>query len=98
MKSAYEILVRPLITERATSLADGKYPQYVFQVHPKANKVEIRQAVEQHYKKPVRKVNTLTQQGKTRRVRLAKGRRAHWKKAIVIMEEGQHIEDLDFTS
>lgn len=91
MKSPYEILIRPMITEKSTALAEKSPPQYVFQVHPSANKVEIRKAVEQAYDVKVANVNTIKMLGKKRRLRVAIGRRRSWKKAVVTLQEGQTI-------
>ena len=86
----YEVLRRPLITEKSTVLqADGKY---AFEVALEANKPQIRQAVEKAFKVKVTAVNVMTVAGKRRRL----GRRqlpAHpWKKAIVTLKEGDKIE------
>ena len=91
MKSPYEILVKPIITEKSTQLAELKCPQYSFQVHPSANKVESRKAVEAAWGVKVLKVNTQVMLGKKRRVRVQLGRRPDWKKAIVTLQEGQNI-------
>lgn len=96
MKSPYEILERPLLTEKATELSEKENvktgAQIVFKVRPDANKVEIKKAVEQHYKVKVAKVTTLNMLGKKKRVRFHMGRRAHWKKAYVILAKGQEID------
>jgi len=86
----YEILRRPLITEKSATLqAAGKY---VFEVAGGANKVQIKQAVEKAFKVEVTAVNVMTVPGKERRV----GRRliltAPWKKAIVTLKPGDKIE------
>ena len=86
----YEVLRRPLITEKSTTLqAQGKY---VFEVAAEANKPQIKQAVEKAFKVEVTAVNVMTVAGKRRRL----GRRqlpAHpWKKAIVTLKEGDKIE------
>ena len=86
----YEVLRRPLITEKSTALqAQGKY---VFEVAAEANKPQIKQAVEKAFKVEVTAVNVMTVAGKRRRL----GRRqlpAHpWKKAIVTLKEGDKIE------
>ncbi len=86
----YEILRRPLITEKYTALqAQGKY---AFEVAREANKPQIKQAVEKAFKVEVTAVNVMTVAGKRRRL----GRRqlpAHpWKKAIVTLKPGDKIE------
>ena len=88
----YEILVKPLLTEKATHRQDLKRPQYTFQVAIDTNKVEIRKAVELAFKVKVESVNTILNKGKRKRMRSARlGRRADWKKAIVTLAEGQSI-------
>ncbi len=86
----YEVLRRPLITEKSTALqAEGKY---AFEVARDANKPQIKQAVEKAFKVKVTAVNVMTVAGKTRRL----GRRVlparPWKKAIVSLKEGDKIE------
>jgi len=67
--------------------------KYVFRVHPDANKIEIRQAIEKLFKKTVVAVNTCNYTGKKKRERTAAfGRKPHWKKAIVTLKEGDKIE------
>jgi large subunit ribosomal protein L23 len=88
--SARDILIRPLITEKATAMmADNKY---TFVVPLKANKVEIRQAVEQIFKVKVLDVNTIRVMGKTKRMGRTQGKRPDYKKAIVKLAPGQTIE------
>ncbi len=86
----YEVLKRPLITEKSTTLqVEGKY---AFEVDKKATKHQIKQAVEKAFNVKVTAVNIVTLRGKTRRL----GRRlvpAHpWKKAIVTLQPGDTIE------
>ena len=88
--NARDILIRPLITEKATAMmADNKY---TFVVPLKANKVEIRQAVEQIFKMKVLDVNTIRVMGKTKRMGRTQGKRPDYKKAIVKLAPGQTIE------
>lgn len=92
-KHPYQILIRPLLTEKATNGQEMSNPQYHFQVAPDANKVEIREAVERAFPGvKVSGVNTIRMKGKAKRLRTAKvGYRSTWKKAIVTLEEGQSI-------
>jgi large subunit ribosomal protein L23 len=86
----YEILRRPLITEKnATLQAAGKY---VFEVAGVANKVQIKQAVEKAFNVKVTAVNVMTVPGKERRVGRRKILTPSWKKAIVTLEPGNKIE------
>ena len=66
--------------------------KYLFLVDKKANKTEIRKAVESRFKVNVTKVNTAIVKGKPRRVRYAPGKTAAWKKALVTLKSGQSIE------
>jgi large subunit ribosomal protein L23 len=86
----YDTILAPVITEKATVLAD--HNKVVFRVAMDATKDEIASAVEQLFKVKVVKVNTLIQKGKTKRFRGHKGRRSDVKKAIVTLEEGQSID------
>ena len=83
MATAYDIIIRPIITERAMSGAADK--KYVFEVAKDANKVEIRQAIEAIFNVKVVKVNTLNVKSKPKRVRYQEGRTRTWKKAMVTL-------------
>lgn len=87
---SYGVLVKPLITEKATFL--GRYSQYVFEITPRANKVQVAKAVEKAYGvKPV-KVNIIKTKGKDVRYGKNSGRTKERRKAIVILSEGEKIE------
>ena len=82
MKTAYEIIKRPIVTEQSMEAATFK--KYTFEVAKDANKIEIAKAVEEIFGVKVAKVNTLNMQGKAKRVgRYPEGRRPSWKKAMV---------------
>jgi large subunit ribosomal protein L23 len=86
----YEVLRRPLITEKnATLQAQGKY---AFEVAKEANKHQIKQAVEKAFKVTVTAVNVATVPGKTQRVGRRVVRTQPWKKAIVSLKPGDKIE------
>ncbi len=86
----YEVLRRPLITEKNTMLqAQGKY---VFEIAREANKHQIKQAVEKAFKVKVLAVNVMTVSGKTRRVGRRQVLTQSWKKAIVTLKPGDKIE------
>ena len=87
---AYQVIVRPLITEKATILA-GEH-KYAFEVAPHANKHQIRNAVETAFSVNVTKVNTLNVPGKRRRRGRLQSRTRSWKKAIVTLAEGDSIQ------
>jgi large subunit ribosomal protein L23 len=80
------------LTEKASLLGE-KHNQYVFRVEPRANKVQIKQAIEKLFGKKVVRVNTSQYAGKKKRERKADfGRRPHWKKAIVTLAAGEKID------
>ena len=84
MKTAYDIIKRPIITEQ--SMAETENKKYTFEVAKDANKIEIAKAVEEIFGVKVAKVNTLNVQGKMKRVgRYPEGRTASWKKAMVTL-------------
>lgn len=85
MKSPYDIIVKPIITERSMSgVADKKY---VFEVARDANKIEVRDAVEKIFGVKVLSVNTMNVQGKEKRMGVHVGRRPSWKKAIIRLKQ-----------
>ncbi len=86
-----DIVIRPLITEKATRL--GGENKYAFQVRPHANKVQIKEAVEKAFDVRVRAVNVMVMKGKPRRVRGGRIKyRSDWKKAVVTLAEGHKLE------
>lgn len=86
----YQVIVRPLITEKATILAGER--KYAFEVASHANKSQIRDAVHHAFNVSVTKVNTLTVHGKRRRRGRLQSRTKSWKKAIVTLAEGDSIQ------
>ncbi len=91
MREAYQIIRRPLITEKGTDLRD-QTNQYLFEVAGDANKIEIKRAVETLFRVKVRQVRTLSVKGKTKRLGRFVGRTSGWKKAIATLKEGETIE------
>lgn len=90
--NAYDIVKTVKITEKATDLS-ADHNQYVLVTDRRANKVQIRKAVEELFKVKVVSVNTLNVSGKLRRKRTAaQGRTKQWKKAIVRLKEGDSID------
>ena len=90
MKTSYDTIKHILRTEKGSGmLADNKY---LFHVASDANKVQIKQAVEEIYNVTVRKVNTSAMRGKWKRVRYKEGKTPDWKKAIVTLKQGDKIE------
>jgi len=92
MKEPTHIISRIRLTEKASLLSE-KHNQYVFRVATDANKIEIKNAIEKLFGKKVLRVNTCQYAGKKKRERRADfGRRAHWKKAVVTLAEGDKID------
>ena len=87
----YEVLRRPLITEKNTAL-QAPQGKYVFEVAGEANKEQIKQAVEKAFKVSVTQVNVMTVPGKGRRMRGRLVLSPSWKKAIVTLKPGNKIE------
>ena len=87
---AWRILKKPHITEQATNLAERN--QYVFEVYPKANKVEIKKAIEDIYGVDVVSVKVINIPQKRRRLGRIQGWRTGYKKAIARVKAGQKIE------
>jgi large subunit ribosomal protein L23 len=85
----YEVLRRPLITEKVTSLKGED--KYAFEVVGKATKTQIKEAVEQAFKVKVNKVNVMMVPGKTRRFGKRQVTNLPWKKAIVTLVPGHKI-------
>ncbi len=81
MKTAHDIIIRPVITERSTG--DAALGKYTFVVAPTATKTEVRMACEKLFGIKVLKVNTLNYNGKTKRQGAHSGLTASWKKAVV---------------
>jgi large subunit ribosomal protein L23 len=91
MRSVYDVIRRPIISEKSTALAEigGKY---AFEVAVQANKQEIKDAVQRLFNVKVRQVRTMIMHGKVKRVGRFEVKRANWKKALVTLVEGQKIE------
>ena len=85
-----EVILSPVVSEKSYSLIDQG--AYTFLVHPRANKTEIRQAVEAIWGVQVVQVNTANRRGKTKRFRFTQGRRPDTKRAVVKLAPGQKIE------
>ena len=87
---ARDILIRPIVSEKSTDLLQDN--KYTFLIQIKANKVQVRQAVEQIFKVKVQSVNTIRMIGKTKRMGKSVGKRSDYKKAIVTLVPGNQIE------
>jgi large subunit ribosomal protein L23 len=86
MKNPRDIIKRPVITERTSEFIDQL--KYVFEVDLRANKTEVKQAIEQIFKVKVSKVNTLRMPAKPKRYGKHSGYTSEWKKAIVQLAPG----------
>jgi len=91
MSGPHQIVQRPILTEKGTRLKEAAN-QYLFRVAKRANKVEIKQAIETLFKVTVVDVRTLPVRGKAKRLGRFQGRQADWKKAIATLKAGDSIE------
>ena len=89
-QQAYRVLVKPLITEKASDL--GPLNKYVFAVNPRINKVEVKKAIRTIYNVEPIKVNISNFSGKSVRYGRIRGKTKSWKKAVVTLKEGDKIE------
>jgi large subunit ribosomal protein L23 len=85
-----DVLLKPVVSEKSYALLDEN--KYTFVVHPRANKTQIKQAVEAVFSVKVAAVNTINRQGKRKRTRTGYGKRADTKRAIVTLTEGDSID------
>jgi large subunit ribosomal protein L23 len=98
----YHTIVRPLVTEKGTFQSQQSHERthsrparggsYSFEVHPEANKAQIKQAIEKIYNVRVLSVRTSNRRGKPRRVRYKRGQTKEWKKAVVVLDRDSHID------
>ena len=88
----YDVILKPVVTEK--SMADMAEKKYTFLVHPEANKTQIKEAVEKMFEgTKVKRVNTMNNEGKTKRRGMTFGKTAATKKAIVqLTEDSKEIE------
>ncbi len=91
MRTLYEVIRRPIISEKSTALTEGA-GCYTFEVALKANKQEIKDAVQRLFNVKVNQVRTIVTHGKVKRVGQFENKRPNWKKALVTLAEGQKIE------
>ncbi len=91
MDNARDIIISPLISEKTMKLMEENNA-YTFKVAKKANKIQIRQAIEEIFGVGVVKVNTMNMKGKRKRLGFTEGKRPDWKKAIIRLDDGDSIE------
>lgn len=89
-----EVLISPILSEKSVRIKDAEN-RYTFKVNPKANKSEIKKAVETLFKVKVIAVRTANQSGKLHKVGRYEGYRSDWKKAMVSVKAGQKIDMTD---
>ncbi len=94
MRTAYEVLRGPLLTERGTLLKETDN-KVLFRVAREANKIEIKKAVEEIFKVKVERVTTMNCKGKKKRMGRHEGKRPDWKKAIVTLKEGEKLDFIE---
>ena len=90
MKSMYDVIKRPIITEKSSNLVENL--QYTFEVEPKATKTEIKDAIEKIFKVKVVEIRTINVHRKAKRMQRFEGFKPAYKKAIVRLEPGQTIK------
>lgn len=89
---ARDIILKPLISEKAVAAMNGEQPRYGFKVRLDANKFQIKDAIETIFGVTVVSVNTMRMHGKVRRTGKFQGRRSDWKKAVVTLKTGDSIK------
>ena len=91
MITLYDVLRRPFMTEKSIMLKELDN-SVVFKVHTEANKRQIKDAVERFFNVKVKEVRTMNYNGKEKRFGRMRGRRSDWKKAIVVLKEGEKLD------
>ena len=91
MKNRYSVLKKPLITEKSNIMKE-ELNQIAFAVDPRANKIEIKEAVKKLFNVQVLKVRTINMLGKRKRLGRSEGKKSDWKKAVVTLKEGERID------
>lgn len=90
MSDIYNIILSPVITEKATKISENN--QYVFKVSLNSNKSNIKVAIEKLFKVKVKSINTTKVKGKTKVFKGTKGKRSDYKKAIITLNKGQNLD------
>ncbi|MGB8992515.1 MAG: 50S ribosomal protein L23 [Desulfobaccales bacterium] len=94
MKAYHHLIKGPIITEKTHAMREAAN-KVTFRVAVKANKIEIRKAIEELFKVKVLGVNTVRMRGKAKRMGKTEGMRPNWKKAIVTLAPGEKISGLE---
>lgn len=94
MKNSYEVLIRPIVTEKNVKLSEQR--QYVFEVAPNANKIDVQKAVEEAFNVKVVSVNIINVRKKAKKVGRFAGRCAAVRKAIVKLADTDKLDIYEF--
>ncbi len=94
MKHTYDVIHGPMLTEKGTLMKEMDN-KVLFKVSRSANKIEIKNAVEEIFKVKVDRVTTMNYRGKTKRMGRYEGKRPDWKKAIVTLKEGDKLDFIE---
>ena len=90
MNNLYNIVIAPIITEKATKISEKN--QYVFKVKIDSNKREIKKAIEKLFKVKIKTIKTIKIKGKNKIFKGTKGRRSDYKKAIICLNKGENLD------
>ncbi|HEX37877.1 MAG TPA: 50S ribosomal protein L23 [Candidatus Cloacimonetes bacterium] len=93
-KDPRSLIITPMITEKGTKIQE-QAGGYLFKVRMDANKIEIKNAIQEIFNVHVKKVNTIVNKGKPKNLGRYQGRRSDWKKAIVYLAEGESISEFE---
>jgi len=91
MMTVYDIIKKPVITEKAVE-AKENLNQVTFAVDPRATKLQIKEAVQSLFDVKVKDVRTMNNKGKAKRFGKSNGKRSDWKKALVVLADGETLE------
>ena len=90
----YSVIRKPMLTEKCHDLKE-KYNQVAFQIDRRANKVQVKEAVEKIFKVKVKRVNVMNMVGKKKRLGRNMGKRSDWRKAVVTLMPGETIDIIE---
>jgi large subunit ribosomal protein L23 len=91
MITIFDVLRSPVLTEKSMMLKEAEN-NIVFKVHPEANKKQVKEAVERFFNVKVKTVRTMNFNGKEKRFGRTVGRRKDWKKAVVVLKDGEKLD------
>ena len=97
MMDPYTVIRKPMLTEKCHDMKE-KHNQVAFQIDRRANKVQVKEAVEKIFKVKVKRVNVMNVTGKKKRLGRNVGKRSDWRKAIVTLMPGETIEIIEGVS